>query len=116
PDRRRDRAGSQAGELARLPRRTDGKQNATAGRSATDSSSRSTAMAPLLELQGVTKRFGGLIAVNNVNLLVDKGTITSVIGPNGAGKTTIFNTITGIYKPDEGDVQFDGHTIAGKRP
>ena len=73
-------------------------------------------MAPLLELQGVTKRFGGLIAVNNVNLLVDKGTITSVIGPNGAGKTTIFNTITGIYKPDEGDVQFDGHTIAGKRP
>lgn len=73
-------------------------------------------MAPLLELHGVTKRFGGLVAVNNVNLLVDKGTITSVIGPNGAGKTTIFNTITGIYKPDEGDVQFDGQTIAGKRP
>ena len=73
-------------------------------------------MAPLLELQGVTKRFGGLIAVNNVNLLVDKGTITSVIGPNGAGKTTIFNTITGIYKPDEGDVQFDGKSVAGKRP
>ena len=73
-------------------------------------------MAPLLDLQGVTKRFGGLIAVNNVNLAVDKGTITSVIGPNGAGKTTIFNTITGIYKPDEGDVHFDGQTIAGKRP
>lgn len=73
-------------------------------------------MAPLLELQGVTKRFGGLIAVNNVNLAVDKGTITSVIGPNGAGKTTIFNTITGIYKPDEGDVYFDGQSIAGKRP
>ena len=73
-------------------------------------------MAPLLNLQGVTKRFGGLIAVNNVNLAVDKGTITSVIGPNGAGKTTIFITITGIYKPDEGDVQFDGQTIDGKRP
>ena len=73
-------------------------------------------MAPLLDLQGVTKRFGGLIAVNNVNLAVDMGTITSVIGPNGAGKTTIFNTITGIYKPDEGDVQFDGQSIAGKRP
>lgn len=73
-------------------------------------------MAPLLELRGVTKRFGGLVAVNNVNLAVDRGTITSVIGPNGAGKTTIFNTITGIYKPDDGDVLFDGASIAGKRP
>ncbi len=73
-------------------------------------------MASLLALQGVTKRFGGLIAVNSVNLVVDKGTITSVIGPNGAGKTTIFNTITGIYKPDEGDVHFNGQSIAGRRP
>jgi branched-chain amino acid transport system ATP-binding protein len=73
-------------------------------------------MAPLLELRSITKRFGGLVAVNNVNLTGDKGTMTSVIGPNGAGKTTIFNTITGIYKPDEGSVIFDGHDISGKRP
>lgn len=73
-------------------------------------------MAPLLELRNLTKRFGGLIAVNNVNLSVDKGSITSVIGPNGAGKTTIFNTITGIYKPDAGQVLFDGQDISGKRP
>lgn len=73
-------------------------------------------MAPLLELRSVTKRFGGLLAVNNVNLAIDKGSITSVIGPNGAGKTTIFNTITGIYKPDEGQVFFDSHDISGKRP
>jgi branched-chain amino acid transport system ATP-binding protein len=73
-------------------------------------------MAPLLELRNVTKRFGGLVAVNNVNLSVDRNSITSVIGPNGAGKTTIFNTITGIYKPDSGHVFFDGQDISGKRP
>lgn len=73
-------------------------------------------MAPLLELRNLTKRFGGLVAVNRVNLSVESGSIASVIGPNGAGKTTIFNTITGIYKPDEGDVLFDGHSIVGKRP
>ncbi len=72
-------------------------------------------MAPLLDLKHVTKRFGGLIAVNHVDLTVEKGSIVSVIGPNGAGKTTLFNAITGVYKPDEGQMTFDGHPLAGKR-
>ncbi len=73
-------------------------------------------MTTLLELKQITKRFGGLVAVGNVELEVEQGKIASVIGPNGAGKTTIFNCITGIYKPDEGDILFDGHSIVGKRP
>jgi branched-chain amino acid transport system ATP-binding protein len=73
-------------------------------------------MRPLLELRNVTKRFGGLVAVNNVDLQIEPGRIASVIGPNGAGKTTIFNTITGIYRPDAGTIRFDGQNIAGKRP
>jgi len=72
-------------------------------------------MAPLLELKRVTKRFGGLVAVNNVELSVEAGRIVSVIGPNGAGKTTLFNVITGVYKPEEGEVRFGGHSILGKR-
>jgi branched-chain amino acid transport system ATP-binding protein len=73
-------------------------------------------MANILEVQGLTKRFGGLIAVNNVDLAVQEGAIVSVIGPNGAGKTTIFNMITGVYKPDGGNLTFDGQSIKGKRP
>ena len=73
-------------------------------------------MAPILELKNVTKRFGGLIAVNGVNFSLDQGRIASIIGPNGAGKTTLFNSITGVYKPEEGDISFDGHSIVGKRP
>ena len=70
----------------------------------------------LLQLNSVTKRFGGLVAVNNVTFDLPAGRIVSIIGPNGAGKTTLFNIITGIYKPDEGDVRFDGKSIIGKRP
>lgn len=73
-------------------------------------------MSVILELRKVTKRFGGLTAVGRVDLEVTTGSIASVIGPNGAGKTTIFNTITGIYKPDEGEINFDGKVILGKRP
>jgi branched-chain amino acid transport system ATP-binding protein len=73
-------------------------------------------MAPILELRKITKRFGGLIAVNSVEISLDKGRIASIIGPNGAGKTTIFNSITGVYKPEEGEVIFDGQPITGKRP
>ncbi len=73
-------------------------------------------MSAMLELEKVTKRFGGLVAVNAVNLRFEKGSISSVIGPNGAGKTTIFNIITGIYRPDEGNVRFEGRSIVGKRP
>ncbi|BAL99168.1 MULTISPECIES: ABC transporter ATP-binding protein [Caldilinea] len=73
-------------------------------------------MPAILELEKITKRFGGLVAVNAVDLRFEKGSISSVIGPNGAGKTTIFNIITGIYRPDEGDVRFEGSSIVGKRP
>ncbi len=73
-------------------------------------------MAPILELHKITKRFGGLVAVSGVEISLDKGRIASIIGPNGAGKTTIFNSITGVYKPEEGTVVFDGHPITGMRP
>lgn len=64
----------------------------------------------------LTMRFGGLTAVNNLNLNVDKNQIVSVIGPNGAGKTTVFNMISGIYKPSEGEIYFKGKCINGLRP
>jgi branched-chain amino acid transport system ATP-binding protein len=73
-------------------------------------------MSYILELNKVTKRFGGLVAVNSVDLRIETGSIASVIGPNGAGKTTIFNTITGIYKPEEGEIRFADHSIVGMRP
>jgi branched-chain amino acid transport system ATP-binding protein len=71
---------------------------------------------PLLELSGVTKRFGGLVAVQGVDLAINRREIISVIGPNGAGKTTVFNLITGIYKPTSGDIRLEGHSIAGISP
>jgi len=70
----------------------------------------------VLEVQGVTKRFGGLVAVNQVSLEVNEGEIFSVIGPNGAGKTTFFNLLTGIYTPDEGRILFLGQDITGSTP
>ena len=70
----------------------------------------------LLEVQGITKRFGGLCAVNELSLSVDSGQIVALIGPNGAGKTTAFNMISGFYKPDEGKVIFDGKDITALRP
>lgn len=69
----------------------------------------------LLDAQNITKTFGGLTAVNDVTLTIEKGRIVSVIGPNGAGKTTFFNILTGIYKPDKGSILFDGKPIAGLR-
>ena len=70
----------------------------------------------LLEARSITKRFGGLVAVDSIDLTVEKGAIDSIIGPNGAGKTTFFNIMTGIYKPDGGEFVFDGNVISGKRP
>lgn len=69
----------------------------------------------LLSLQRVTKNFGGLTAVNQVTLEVHEGAIVGLIGPNGAGKTTIFNLITGIYKPDSGDIRFRDKVITRHR-
>ncbi len=71
---------------------------------------------PVLQTIAVTKRFGGLTAVNGVDLNVEPSTITSVIGPNGAGKTTFFNCITGFYTPEEGDIQFKGKSLIGVSP
>jgi len=70
----------------------------------------------LIDVQGLTKRFGGLTAVRDVNLEIPRGSIISLIGPNGAGKTTFFNCITGFYTPDEGDILFKGKSIAGLSP
>ena len=70
----------------------------------------------LLKLENTTIRFGGLVAVNSVNLEVQEGEILALIGPNGAGKSTIFNLITGIYPPTEGGISFKGKSIAGLSP
>ena len=69
---------------------------------------------PLLQAEGVTMRFGGLTAVNNVSVTVNEGEIVGLIGPNGAGKTTFFNCLTGLYKPTEGQVRLSGVVLPPK--
>lgn len=71
--------------------------------------------APLLQLEKVTIRFGGLTAVNAVDFVVNEGELCGLIGPNGAGKTTVFNLVTGVYQPTEGTVSFAGGNLAGLR-
>jgi ABC-type branched-subunit amino acid transport system ATPase component len=73
-------------------------------------------MSPLLEVAGVSKRFGGLAALDGLDLHVEEGEIVSVIGPNGAGKSTLFNVVTGLYPPDDGDIRFAGRSIVGLPP
>ena len=70
----------------------------------------------LLEIKGMTKRFGGLTAVDQVDLSVNEGEIVGVIGPNGAGKTTVFNIVTGFYDIDEGEMTFDDGSLIGLKP
>ena len=70
----------------------------------------------LLEATSITKRFGGLVAVDSVDFILETGAIASIIGPNGAGKTTFFNVLTGIYAPEHGKVLFDGTATIGHRP
>jgi branched-chain amino acid transport system ATP-binding protein len=73
-------------------------------------------MALLLELEGISKRFGGLMCIDGLDVHVDEREIVSVIGPNGAGKTTLFNLVTGVYQPDSGDIRFEGESLLGLEP
>jgi branched-chain amino acid transport system ATP-binding protein len=70
----------------------------------------------ILEIQNVSKHFGGLVAVDKVTFAVDEGMVMGIIGPNGAGKTTLFNVINGIYAPDMGKIVFQGEDISGRQP
>jgi branched-chain amino acid transport system ATP-binding protein len=71
---------------------------------------------PLLEVENVTKRFGGIVALDDVSFAAESGEIVGLIGPNGAGKTTAFNVITRLYTPDEGDVRFEGESLLKTSP
>ncbi len=73
-------------------------------------------MSDLLTAENVRKEFGGLIAVNDLDFTIPDRSIVSLIGPNGAGKTTFFNMLTGVYKPTDGRIMFDGHDVTAKPP
>jgi branched-chain amino acid transport system ATP-binding protein len=73
-------------------------------------------MAPLLELSNVTRRFGGVVALDDVSLTVQPGEIAGLIGPNGAGKTTAFNVVTRLYRPESGEITFDGESLLRTPP
>src|SRR5262249_56306142 len=72
--------------------------------------------APLLEVRGLTRRFGGVTALNEVDLIVPRGGVVGLIGPNGAGKTTFFNVVTGLVPADAGRIVFEGAPLAALRP
>jgi branched-chain amino acid transport system permease protein len=82
----------------------------------TDELDRAESDRPLLEVKGVSKNFGGLVAVDSADLVVQPGTITALIGPNGSGKTTLFNLVTGAMRADAGEVWFDGRRIDKMQP
>lgn len=71
---------------------------------------------PLLEVRGISKRFGGLLALHRVDLAVESQEILGLIGPNGSGKTTLFNVISGIYRPEEGSIRLEGRDLVGLSP
>ena len=96
---------------SRAPDRADvGRRGGIAGRRA------GNRLMALIEVESLVKRFGGLLAVNDVSFVIDTGEIVSMIGPNGAGKTTAFNCVTGLYPITSGAVRFDGHSITGQPP
>jgi len=70
----------------------------------------------LLIADHVRKEFGGLVATNDVDFTIPRGSVVSLIGPNGAGKTTFFNMLTGVYRPTSGRIVFDGEDVTGKPP
>ncbi|TLM80744.1 MAG: ATP-binding cassette domain-containing protein, partial [Actinobacteria bacterium] len=70
----------------------------------------------VVDAKNATMQFGGLKAVNDVTMHIDEGEIVALIGPNGAGKTTFFNMLTGIYKPTEGTLTYEGAEVGGKKP
>ena len=70
----------------------------------------------VLRMENVTMQFGGVVAVNNLSIEVNKGEIVALIGPNGAGKTTAFNCVTGVYQPTNGRIEFMGDTIIRNHP
>ena len=74
------------------------------------------AVRSLLDLENVSQRFGGLLALDELSLSLKQGEVVGLIGPNGAGKTTFVNVVTGVLKPTSGVIVFDGHRIDGKRP
>ncbi len=71
---------------------------------------------PILSIRGIVKHFGGVVAVEGASFDIERGSITGLIGPNGAGKTTLFNIIAGVFKPDRGEVLFDGQDVTGLLP
>jgi ABC-type branched-subunit amino acid transport system ATPase component/ABC-type branched-subunit amino acid transport system permease subunit len=99
----------QAGALRRVPLEIRGRTPAEPGGRPADAG-------PLLEVRGLTKRFGGLVAVDNADLSVGRGTVTGLIGPNGSGKTTLFNLVGGGLRADAGEIWFDGRRIDRLRP
>src|SRR3712207_1030811 len=80
------------------------------------SSRRRRRFAPMLEVAGLNKRFGGLAAVRDIDTRFERGQISAIIGPNGAGKTTFFNLVSGFHRPTSGRVTFDGADVTGMRP
>lgn len=70
----------------------------------------------ILEVKNLLKAFGGLVAIRDLNLAVNEGEIVGLIGPNGSGKTTLFNLISGVFKPDKGEISFEGRDITGLKP
>ena len=73
-------------------------------------------MMPILEVHQLSKRFGGLEALTNVDLVVEPGEVIGVIGPNGAGKSTFFNLLSGVMKPSSGRIEFEGRDVTGMKP